>query len=147
MDEVWENWAHAVFHSRILPAIREVTHHARHGRIREVIAADRCLDASLVAPLAVRSRAAGAIVAAHQQCPDGERILRRYLAAHRCARTPGHLAVVVAVRAAVFHLPEPMVLAAYLAAETKSLPSPLSWQRISSCMAQISESTSHLQAA
>jgi len=137
-------WRDAILVPHIAPAARSAYRAAKHG-FRELSAADKKLD--LAGPLANNSRAAGRLIARSTRAPVGETALERYLAAVDCEECPGHMTVVFAARAAVFHLPEPLVLAAIVFVELRSSTIPDLWTCVETCIQAIPPSESGLCAA
>jgi hypothetical protein len=137
-------WRDAILVPHIAPAARSAYRAAKHG-FRELSAADKKLD--LAGPLAKNSRAAGRLIARSSRAPVGETALERYLAAVDREECPGHMTVVFAARAAVFHLPEPLVLAAIVFVELRSSTIPDLWTCVETCIQAIPPSESGLCAA
>ena len=126
-----QQWRDAVLVPHIAPAARSAYRAAKRG-FRELSAADKQLD--LAGPLAKNSRAAGRLIARSTRAPVGETALERYLTAVDREECPGHMAVVFAARAAVFHLPEPLVLAAIVFVELRSSPIGDLWPYVETCI-------------
>jgi|APGre2960657404_1045060.scaffolds.fasta_scaffold08641_2 hypothetical protein len=137
-------WRDAILVPHIAPAARSAYRAAKHG-FRELSAADKKLD--LAGPLAKNSRAAGRLIARSSRAPVGETALERYLAAVDREECPGHMTVVFAARAAVFHLPEPLVLAAIVFVELRSSTIPDLWTCVETCIQAIPPAQSGLCAA
>ena len=139
-----QQWRDAILVPHIAPAARSAYRAAKRG-FRELAAADKQLD--LAGPLAKNSRAAGRLIARSTRAPVGETALERYLAAVDREECPGHMAVVFAARAAVFHLPEPLVLAAIVFVELRSSPIGDLWPCVETCIQAIPPSEPGLCAA
>jgi hypothetical protein len=137
-------WRDAILVPHIAPAARSAYRAAKHG-FRELSAADKKLD--LAGPLAKNSRAAGRLIARSSRAPVGETALERYLAAVDREECPGHMTIVFAARAAVFHLPEPLVLAAIVFVELRSSTIPDLWTCVETCIQAIPPAQSGLCAA
>jgi len=137
-------WRDAIFVPHIAPAARSAYWAAKRG-FRELAAVDKKLD--LAGPLAKNSRAVGRLIARSTRAPVGETALERYLAAVDREECPGHMSVVFAARVAVFHLPEPLVLAAIVFIELRSSPIGDLWPCVETCIQAIPPSQSGLCAA
>lgn len=142
--EQLHQWRDAILVPHIAPAMRSAYWAAKRG-FRELSAADEKLD--LVGPLAKNSRAAGRLIARSTRAPAGETTLERYLCAVDREECPGHMAIVFAARAAVFHLPEPLVLAAMVFIELRSSMIDDLWPCVEECVQAIPPSQSGLCAA
>ncbi len=139
-----QQWRDAILVPHIAPAARSAYRAAKRG-FRELSAADKKLD--LAGPLAKNSRTAGRLIARSTRAPVGETALERYLAAVDREECPGHMTIVFAARAAVFHLPEPLVLAAIVFVELRSSTIPDLWTCVETCIQAIPPSESGLCAA
>ena len=137
-------WRDAVLVPHIAPAARSAYRAAKRG-FRELAATDSQVDLS--GPLAKNSRAAGRIIARSLRAPVGETALERYLAAVDREECPGHMAVVFAARASVFHLPEPLMLAAIVFIELRSSAIADLWPCVETCIQAIPPSEPGLCAA
>jgi len=137
-------WRDAILVPHIAPAARSAYGAAKRG-FRELTIVDKNLD--LAGPLAKNSRAAGRLIARSTRAPVGETALERYLAAVDREECPGHMAVVFAARAAVFHLPKPLVLAAIVFVELRSSPIGDLWPCVEKCIQAIPPSEPGLCAA
>lgn len=110
-------WNDSVFRPVIRPLMAEVRREAARGGSFEVSAIDCRLDAALARPLAMQSRDAGRRLIAGLLPPRGDRITQRYRTAVLAGDSPGHLAVMHALRAALFSLPPRVMEGAYLLQE------------------------------
>ena len=110
-------WNSTVFHPLIQPLIHEVLNQAAEGASFEIMAADCRLDSALPKSHALQSRDAGKRLVSGLLAPKGDRLIERYRAAVLAGDSPGHLAVMHSLRAAVFHQPPRLTLASYLLQE------------------------------
>ena len=111
------NWNTSLFRPLLQPALLEVMIHAAEGGSFEISALDCRLDAALPAILRLQSRTAGKRLVQGLMAPRGDRLIERYRSAVLAGDSPGHLAVIHALRAAVFHLSPQVVIASYLLQE------------------------------
>ena len=111
------NWNATVFRPLVLPVLLEVLIRASDGGSFEIAALDCRLDAVLPAPLRLQSRTAGRQLVQGLLAPRGDRLIERYRKAVLAGDSPGHLAVIHALRAALFHLPPRILIASYLLQE------------------------------
>jgi hypothetical protein len=115
--EPWAAWKEEIFAPILRPKLSAMLHAATTGDGRAVEAMDRALDAELPAKLAAKSRHAGLMLVAAYTVPNGEKLWKRAKDRIETGEMPGHLASVIAVRAAAFHLPPLLVTGSYLLAE------------------------------
>ena len=111
------NWNAALFSPVILPAMADVRREFQLGGLFEIIGIDCRLDSLLPEPLALQSRDAGRRLIGGLLPPRGDRILERYRTTVLSGDAPGHLAVIHALRAALFSLPPRVMDGAYLLQE------------------------------
>ena len=110
-------WNAAIFRPLLQPALLEVMDRASEGGSFEISTLDCRLDASLpIAPRA-QSRDAGKRLVQGLLAPRGDRLIERYRKAVIAGNSPGHLAVIHALRASVFHLPPLVLMSSYLLQE------------------------------
>lgn len=129
-------WRDSVFVPVLVPAVGAAWLGAKQG-YREMAAADAALDAKLAGPLAKRSRAAGKLIAASMHAPAGEQGLEKFLRAITRGESPGHMAVVFAARASIFHFPKDIVSAGLAFAEMRSTRVDQLWKVIEDCLSAI----------
>ncbi len=108
------NWNAAIFRPVLQPALLEVITQVAEGGSFEIAALDCRLDAALPETLRLQSRTAGKQLTQGLLAPRGDRMIERYRAAVLAGNSPGHLAVIHALRAALFHLPPRILIASYL---------------------------------
>jgi len=108
------NWNAAIFTPLLQPALLEVIVRVAEGGSFEIAALDCRLDASLPEKLRLQSRTAGKQLVLGLLAPRGDRMIERYRASVLAGDSPGHLAVIHALRAALFHLPPRLLIASYL---------------------------------
>lgn len=111
------NWNAAIFTPILQPVLMEVVAQAFGGGSFEITAIDCSLDAALPNALRSRSRDGGRRVIQGLLAPRGDRVIERYRSAVLTGNSPGHLAVIHALRASLFHLPPRLMIAAYLLQE------------------------------
>jgi len=80
---------------------------------------DRSIDQALPSDLAERSRKAGALLANGFRPPTAEKLWARITQEIAAGRQPGHLATVMAMRAATFSISPHLALGCYLLVEAK----------------------------
>lgn len=110
-------WNAAIFHPLLQPALLEVLDRASDGGSFEISTLDCRLDASLPPALRSQSRDAGKRLLQGLLAPRGDRLIERYRNAVLAGDTPGHLAVIHALRASVFHLAPLVLMSSYLLQE------------------------------
>jgi hypothetical protein len=130
------HWRDAVFIPVLVPAVGAVWSAAKQG-FREMAAADAALDSKLAGPLAKNSRDAGRLIAASMHAPAGEQGLEKFLRAIGKGESPGHLAVVFAARASIFHFPKDIILAGLVFAEMRTARVEELWSVIDDCLAAV----------
>ena len=139
-------WRDTVFLPLLAPAVTEATLAARQG-CRELLRVDTSLDNRLAGPLAKASRASGRTIALSLNAPNSEATLKKFLAAVSEGKTPGHMAVVFAARAAVFHFPTRIVAGALVLLEMRAAPVETVWAAVESCLEVLPATQSSLRAA
>jgi len=75
------------------------------------------LDKALPKDARLQSRDAGKRLIGGLLAPKGDRLIERYRASVLAGDSPGHLAVIHALRASLFHLPPRLMMASYLLQE------------------------------
>lgn len=111
------NWNASIFRPLIQSVLLDVLQRAAEGGSFEITTIDCQLDASLPASVRLQSRDAGKRLVQGLLAPRGDRLIERYRNAVLAGNSPGHLAVIHALRAAVFHLPPRVMIASYLMQE------------------------------
>ena len=140
-------WCDAVLVNHLIPAIASAHVATSNFGFRELLAVDARLDAVLAGPTAKGSRVAGRLVAADFRPPAAERALKRYFAAVESGKSSGHIAAVLSARAAVFHIPPQMAVAALLFLEMRAAPVAMFWTCVEACLRQIPPGAHLLRAA
>ncbi|MFZ9921145.1 MAG: urease accessory UreF family protein [Terrimicrobiaceae bacterium] len=140
------NWLSSVWTPCVSPALQAAHAAAKIGS-RELIEADLRVDLQLAGPLAKTSRAAGRQLATQFLAPASEPALLKFIAAVKTNSSPGHLAVVFAARAAIFHIPLPTTHAALLFLEMRAAPIDSLWPILEDCLATEKNSWPSLHAA
>lgn len=111
------NWNASLFKPILHSVLLDVVAQAAEGGSFEILALDCRLDAALPAAVRITSRDAGKKVIQGLLAPRGDRLIERYRSAVLAGDSPGHLAVIHALRASLFHLPPRVMLATYLLQE------------------------------
>ena len=111
------NWNASIFRPLIQSVLLDVLERAAEGGSFEITTIDCQLDASLPTSVRLQSRDAGKRLVQGLLAPRGDRLIERYRNAVLTGNSPGHLAVIHALRAAVFHLPPRVLIASYLLQE------------------------------
>ena len=111
------NWNESLYQRFLLAALRDVQIHAAAGGSFEIAAVDCRLDAELRGSAGSRSRDAGKRLVSGLLAPRGDRMIELYRCAVLAGDSPGHLAVIHALRASVFHLSPGITAASYLLQE------------------------------
>lgn len=139
-------WRDTVFLPLLAPAVNETTIAFKLG-CRELVTVDASLDKRLAGPLSKASRASGRTVALSLNAPNSEATLKKFLAAVSAGSTPGHMAVVFAARASVFHFPTRIVAGALVLLEMRTAPVDAVWTAVESCLEALPATQSSLRAA
>lgn len=113
-------WRERVFHPVIQPRLEAAFRAACQSDASTLAAEDLALEAALSESAAAASRRAGLALLEKFPAPPGERLWHRHARQVLSGTSPGHLAMVVAVRAAAFHLPPPVLLASYVFLEARA---------------------------
>jgi hypothetical protein len=115
----WAAWRDTVFLPSIRPAFAAAFNAFVQGHRRELAQSDSVLDAALPPKLAEASRRAGQRLITGYTVPNAEKLWLHYRDRVTAGEAPGHFAVALAVRAAAFHLPQPLALSAMLFFEAR----------------------------
>ncbi len=115
----WAVWRDTIFFPAVLPAFEAAFTAFVQGHRKELVASDSCLDASLPPDLAEASRRAGRRLAAEYTVPNAEKLWMHHRDRVGAGESPGHFAVMLAVRAAAFHLPRGSAVSALLFLEAR----------------------------
>jgi len=129
-------WRDTVLVPVLAPALESAWLAGKAG-FRELLAADAALEARLATSMTPGSRAAGRQMAAAFHAPAGETGLLKFREAILRGETPGHMAILFAGRAAVFHFPRPLVLPALVFAEMREVRVAELWTLIDDCIAPV----------
>jgi len=140
-------WCSSVLANHLIPAISSAHLATSNFGFRELLAVDARLDAGLAGPTARNSRAAGRIVATDFRPPAAERALKRYFTAVESGKSSAHLATVLSARAAVFHIPPQMAVAALVFLEMRAAPVAMFWTCVEHCLNSIPPGAHLLRAA
>jgi urease accessory protein UreF len=115
----WTAWRDTIFMPSLHPAFSSAFAAFVQGHRREVTACDKNLDAALPGKLAEASRLAGQRLITGYTVPNAEKLWMHYRDRVGAGEAPGHFAVALAVRAAAFHLPQPLALSTLLFLEAR----------------------------
>ena len=111
------NWNAALFSPVIRSAMGDVRREYALGGNLEIAGIDCRLEAFLPKALSLQSRTEGKRLIGGLLPPRGDRMLERYRTMVLAGDAPGHLAVIHALRAALFSLPPRVMEGAYLLQE------------------------------
>ena len=140
-------WCSSVLLNHLMPAVSSAHLATNNFGFRELLAVDALLDSGLAGPMAKDSRTAGRLVAMDSRPPAAERALKRYCLAVESGNSSGHLATVLSARAAVFHIPPQMAVAALVFLEMRAAPVTMFWPCVESCLSSIPPGAHLLRAA
>lgn len=120
----WKTWQDGPFATMLLPRIFAAHTAVSTGDLAGLSQCDSAVDAVLPDPRAAVSRLSGHRLATNFPAPPAEKLLARYCQRVLQGGAPGHLAILMAARAAVFHFPPASAVAAYCFLEARGgLPS------------------------
>jgi hypothetical protein len=111
------NWNAAIFSPAIRSAMADVRREYSLGGNLEIAGIDCRLESCLPKGLSLQSRTEGKRLIGGLLPPRGDRMLERYRSMVLAGEAPGHLAVIHALRAALFSLPPRVMEGAYLLQE------------------------------
>lgn len=111
------NWNAAFFSPAIRAAMADVRREYSLGGNLEIALIDCRLETLLPKHLSLQSRTEGKRLIGGLLAPRGDRMLERYRTMALAGDAPGHLAVIHALRAALFSLPPRVMEGAYLLQE------------------------------
>lgn len=120
----WRDWVEGTFRPVLAPAFIEAFDHALAERIVELKEVDLLVEKSLSSEIAEASRAAARGFLDGKDEMRANRGWRRYAAAIEAQEAPGHLVIVFALQAALFHLSLGAALEAYAWFEFRSRRGP-----------------------
>ena len=140
-------WCGSVLVNHLIPAISSAHLATCNFGFRELLDVDTRLDSGLAGSTARDSRTAGRLVAMDFRPPAAERALKRYFAALESDQSSGHIATVLSARAAVFHIPPQMVIAALVFLEMRAAPVARFWTCVEDCLRSIPPGARLLRAA
>ena len=145
----WTIWRDTVFLPVLYPAFVAAFAAFTQGHRRELAQTDAALNTALPSGIAEASRRAGQRLLSDYTVPNAEKLWASYRDRVSAGEAPGHFVVALAVRAAAFHLPQPLAASTLLLFEARggnpdSLPG--EWTEMIAA-AQPKESAPHLRAA
>jgi hypothetical protein len=111
------NWNASLYSRVIRPAMLDVRREYSLGGNLEIAVIDCRLELLLPKHLALQSRTEGKRLTCGLLPPRGDRLLERYRAMVLSGESPGHLAVIHALRAGLFSLPPRVMEGSYLLQE------------------------------
>jgi hypothetical protein len=111
------NWNASLFAPSIRSVMADVRREYSRGGNLEIAGIDCRLESLLPKPLSLQSRTEGKRLVGGLLPPRGDRMLERYRSMVLAGDAPGHLAVIHALRAALFSLPPRVMEGAYLLQE------------------------------
>ena len=111
------NWNAAIFSPAIRSAMADVRREYSLGGNLEIAGIDCRLESCLPKGRSLQSRTEGKRLIGGLLPPRGDRMLERYRSMVLAGEAPGHLAVIHALRAALFSLPPRVMEGAYLLQE------------------------------
>lgn len=111
------NWSAALFAPAIRSAMADVRREYSLGGNLEIAGVDCRLDTLIPKHLSLQSRTEGKRLIGGLLPPRGDRMLERYRAIVLAGDAPGHLAVIHALRSALFSLPPRVMEGSYLLQE------------------------------
>ncbi|MFV0338927.1 MAG: urease accessory UreF family protein [Chthoniobacterales bacterium] len=120
IDAAWFQWREQTFHPILYPALQEATQFARSGKIRELCELDQKISTSLHPAQRLQSSTQGHHHAKHSAPPRAEKTAIKFYTAVRQGDTPGNYLIFHALRGAIFHLSDQLILATYLFLEVRS---------------------------
>jgi len=111
------NWNASLYAKVIRPAMLDVRREYSLGGNLEIAVIDCRLESLMPKHLALQSRTEGKRLTCGLLPPRGDRLLERYRATVLSGDSPGHLAVIHALRAGLFSLPPRVMEGSYLLQE------------------------------
>jgi hypothetical protein len=111
------NWNASLYAKVIRPAMIDVRREYSLGGNLEIAVIDCRLESLMPKHLALQSRTEGKRLTCGLLPPRGDRLLERYRATVLSGDSPGHLAVIPAMRAGLFSLPPRVMEGSYLLQE------------------------------
>lgn len=111
------NWNAALFSPTIRPAMADVRREYSQGGNLEIAGIDCRLESLFPKSLSLQSRNEGKRLIGGLLPPRGDRMLERYRTMVLAGDAPGHLAVIHALRSALFSLPPRVMEGSYLLQE------------------------------
>lgn len=134
----WNSWLAGIFTPVLLPQLHAARLALAAGDASALQACERALEAGLPAGARAASAAAGSALARDFTVPNAEKSWLKYRDLVLAEKTPGHLAVVLALRSSAFHLAPASLTAAYVLLEARGgLPrqTPAVWmQMVDDCL-------------
>ncbi|MFV0415983.1 MAG: urease accessory UreF family protein [Chthoniobacterales bacterium] len=121
IDAEWFKWREEIFQPLLFPALQEAAHLTRSGKVRELCELDHHITKHLPARQGLQSKAQGQHHARHSSPPRAEKTSVRFYAAVQQGRTPGNYLLFHALRGAIFHLSDRIILETYLFLEARSV--------------------------
>ncbi len=120
LSTAWESWLANPFRTLLAPAYVRAHRLAGEGQVVELATIDLDLDRGLQQDLRARSRQAGTCFLDGKEGMQAKREWNRFAAKVEAGETPGHLPVLFALHASLYHLPLLPALGAYAWFELES---------------------------
>lgn len=120
LSEAWDHWLTGPFRAALAPAFVQAHRFAGENRVLELVTIDRELDRNLPEPLHAGSLAAGKSFLSGKEGMQANREWSRFAAQVTDGKSPGHVPVLFALHASLYHLPLLPALAAYTWFELES---------------------------
>lgn len=115
----WNTWVAGIFAPLLLPQLRAARLALAAGDASALQACEHALETGLPTAARAASTSAGSALARDFTVPNAEKSWLRYRDLVLAGKTPGHLAVVLALRSSAFHLAPASLTAAYVLLEAR----------------------------
>jgi hypothetical protein len=115
----WLHWREGLYAEVFIPRIEEARSASAAGDWQCLAECDWAIDSALPSSLRAASLLAGRLLMGEYGAPKSERLWSRYHGLVGSGKAPGHLAILCALRGAIFHLSPAAILGAYIFLEAK----------------------------
>lgn len=115
----WNDWRDEILIPILFSRLQAAQVAAATGNRKELLVLDKEIQGCLPVEMAERSRRAGCRLANAYPAPPAEKLWRHYVKAVEDGETPGNLSVILAVRAAAFHVVPRLLVGAYVFVEAR----------------------------
>jgi hypothetical protein len=119
LSPAWLQWKDRIFATVFLPRLEEARLASAIGDWQALAVCDHAINSALPADVTQASILAGQALMEDYCAPKSEKLWPRYRALMASRKVPGHLAILLALRGATFHLSPASVLNAYIFLEAK----------------------------